>query len=289
MHNNYKIDNSTYLNPTKHYLDPETYPNFQRKFLEFKEELVSNSKENINNTYYKFGDGDYYLFKKNTEIGNLKPGRRDIKKNDFLAHNDEAFKEIKKGSQNCDKYLCEIKFMDLFKEVMGDKAIDYPAEYAYGIISSKWVFKNFNKIALIGSNKKLEIIKNLMEYSEYQEYLGIDKFEDYIGIPQVFGLSKRNSIYKKIRKKVEKSNAEIFLSGVGLLQNTLLSELKPHIKVPLVTVGVGIDAISGLVDVNRPYFGEWKNYQIKNLTIYKKINDTFMKTTNSKDVIKYLN
>lgn len=200
MDKNYKIENSSYLNPPDDYFKPEVYPHFQKKFIEFKEELLNNSKNNVNETYYKFGDGDYYLFKKNTEIGNLKPGRRDIKKNDFLTKNDSTFNEIKEGSQSCDKYLCEIKFINLFKEVMGEKEVNYPAEFSYGIISSKWVFQNFDKIALIGSDKKLKIIKNLMEYNEYRDYLGIDEFEDYIGIPQVYGLSKRNSIYKKIKK-----------------------------------------------------------------------------------------
>ena len=33
---------------------------------------------------------------------------------------------------------------------------------------------------------KIQIIRNLMEYQEYQEYLGIDKFTDYIHIDQNF-------------------------------------------------------------------------------------------------------
>ena len=37
-----------------------------------------------------------------------------------------------------------------------------------------------------GKLQKVEIIKELMKYSEYQEYLGIESFSDYISIPQKF-------------------------------------------------------------------------------------------------------
>ena len=66
-------------------------------------------------------------------------------------------------------------------------------------------------------------------------------------------------------------------------------KLKKHSKVPMVCVGCGIDAIAGLVDIRRPYFGNWKNFQIKNLSLYEKVLDPMMKTTMNEDVIRYLN
>ena len=288
MHSNYYIEDSKYLNPTEHYLDPKYYPDFQNQYEKFKEELKQNSKDNISNSYYKFGDGDYYILAKKS-VGTSKPGLRDIKKNVDLTKDIEFYEKIRKGSQLCDKYLCEIKFFDLFNEVMDEKNVDYPAEFAYGIISSKWVFKNFKKIGLVGSNEKLKIIKKLMQHDEYKNFLGIEEFEDYIRIPQVYALSKGDQIYRRIRKQIEKSDAEIFLLGIGHVQNTLLYRLKRHSKVPMLCVGMGIDAIAGLVDIRRPYFGNWKNYQIRNLKLYDKVLDPMMKTTQDNDVIKYLN
>ena len=57
----------------------------------------------------------------------------------------------------------------------------------------------------------------------------------------------------------------------------------------MVCVGCGIDAIAGLVDIRRPYFGNWNNFQIKNLSLYEKVLDPMMKTTMNEDVIRYLN
>ena len=75
----------------------------------------------------------------------------------------------------------------MFSKVLGGKQIDFPAEYNYGLISNKWLLKEFSgKIGLIGAGPKLKIIKKLLKNNEYKKYLGIDKFLDYISIPQKF-------------------------------------------------------------------------------------------------------
>ena len=288
MDKNYYIKDSLYINPSEHYQSKSYYPSFQEDFDKFKNELLYQSNNKISTNYYKFGDGDYYILSKESR-GTSKPGLRDLKKKDNLNNNSKLYKQIKDGSLLCDNYLCEIKFFDLFKEVMEDTNVTYPAEFSYGIISSKWVFSNFKKIGLIGSNEKLKIIKNLMKYEEYQEYIGVKNFEDYIGIPQVYALSKSNSVYRKIKSKVERSNADIFLLGVGHVQNTILHKLKKHSKVPMVCVGCGIDAIAGLIDIKRPYFGNWKNYRIRNTNFYNNVLDATMKSSDDTNVVINLN
>ena len=50
-------------------------------------------------------------------------------------------------------------------------------------MANKWILNEFrNRIGLIGSKKKLNIIKNLLKHSEYREYINNDYFTDYIGI-----------------------------------------------------------------------------------------------------------
>ena len=79
MHAIYKINGTVYLDPEKEYLDSDIYPLFQENYIEFKKVLTSESKSKINNKYYKFGDGDYLLFK-DKKHGTTKPGVRDIKR-----------------------------------------------------------------------------------------------------------------------------------------------------------------------------------------------------------------
>ena len=282
MHDIYKISNTQYLDSEKEYLDPTLYPTFQEDYLKFKDDLINDAASKKNSTYYKFGDGDYLLFK-NEKFGTTKPGVRDIKRS-LRPLNIE---EINRYANRHDKYFCEIINFSMMKEVLA-KPLDYPAEFLYGSIANKWFFSSFKKITIIGSETKLNLISELMDYQEYREYLGIEKFHDLIPIPQTGALSNSEKIYKKIKKKVEQSNPDIFLLGIGLAQNTLMHHLKQSSKVPLISVGSGIDAVAGVIDIRRPYYGSWTNFRLKNSKIYKKIKDPVLYTTKTGENIKFL-
>ena len=86
MDKTFKIEESLYLTPHETYFNKDNYPDFQSQFIEFKSKLVKESKNSINSTYYKFGDGDYYILSKQS-VGTSKPGLRDIKKSvDYLLN-----------------------------------------------------------------------------------------------------------------------------------------------------------------------------------------------------------
>ncbi len=282
MHSIYEIENTEYLEPEEEYFDPSIYPNFQEDYLKFKESLIKESESKINNTYYKFGDGDYLLFKKEKH-GTTKPGVRDLKRTIKPLN----IQEINQYAHTHDKYFCEIINFNMMKEVL-NKPLDFPAEYLYGSVANKWFFSTFKKITLIGSETKLDLINELMKHEEYREYLGVDSFYDLIPIPQKGALSNSDKIYKKIKNQVEKSKPDIFLLGIGLAQNTLLKSLKESSNSPLISVGSGIDAIAGVIDIYRPYYGSWKNFRLKNSKIYKKIKDPVLYSTTTGPNVKYL-
>ena len=60
--------------------------------------------------------------------------------------------------------------------------------------------------------------------------------------------------------------------GIGHVKSGLLHELKNYKKATYLDIGVGIDALAGVVNIYRPYFGLWQNYRIKNKSNYKKID-----------------
>jgi hypothetical protein len=144
MHDIYKISNTQYLESEKEYLDPTLYPAFQEDYLKFKDELINDAASKKNSTYYKFGDGDYLLFK-NEKFGTTKPGVRDIKRS-LRPLNIE---EINMYAHKHDKYFCEIINFSMMEEVL-TKPLDYPAEFLYGSIANKWFFSSFKKITIIG-------------------------------------------------------------------------------------------------------------------------------------------
>jgi len=183
-------------------------------------------------------------------------------------------KKFVKGSLLNDYYLTKIDKLhqEMYKELF-KKEMDFPSEFVYGLTSNKWFLSKFkNDIGIIGADKKLEVIQMLMENDEYKNYLQLDNFSDYITIPQKFAVDKINQIKKQVKKKLEKSTSKIFLIGVGHVKSALLHHLPEYKDAQFIDIGIGVDALAGIVNNERPYFGNWRNYRIKDSKIYEEID-----------------
>ena len=265
----YKIEGSINNDQNPCFSDKDTCPDFQEKLDFFKKLLIQQVKHNKSATYYKYGDGDYYFLKKQG-VGSATPGKRALSKSyDSIDH--DKFVE---GAQLCDYYTCEIypENRQRFSEVI-DKEIDFPAEFGYGLVANKWLFKTFaGKIGLIGADTKMNIIQNIIEAPQYQEYLGLEKFEDYISLPQKFACDDIDATEKMVGEQLEKSTSKIFLMGMGHVKSGLIHRLKKYTDAVFLDVGSSLDAIAGIIDVDRPYFGDWTNYQIDEKNLYEGVD-----------------
>jgi len=265
----YKIEGTINNDQNPCFHDETTYPKFQEELEEFKHLLIELVYLNEPKTFYKFGDGDYYFLNK-IPTGSATPGRRALSKSyDDINH--DAFV---KGAQECDYYTCEIypenrvNYLDVIQ-----RQIDFPAEFGYGLVANKWLLKTFaGQIGLIGAGSKLNIIKNLMEAPQYQEYLGLEKFEDYISLPQKFACDDLEATEKMVASQLMKSTSNIFLMGMGHVKSGLIHRLKKYRNAVFLDVGASIDALAGIIDVDRPYAGDWTNYQIDDVQLYKGID-----------------
>ena len=265
----YKIDGTVNNDTDSSFENKDTYPNFQEQLLEFKELLVNLVDTNQSKTFYKFGDGDYFFLKKQS-VGSAAPGRRALSKS-YLDIDHQQFVE---GSKLCDYYTCEIYPLNRqrFSEVI-DRKIDYPAEFGYGLVANKWLLQTFaGKIGLIGANTKMNIIQNLMEAPQYQEYLGITKFEDYISLPQRFACDDLDATEKMVGDQLKNSTSKIFLMGMGHVKSGLIHRLKKYTDAVFLDVGASIDAIAGIIDVDRPFVADWVNYQIDERELYEDVD-----------------
>ena len=265
----YKIEGTINNDQNPCFHDETTYPKFQEELEEFKHLLIELVYLNEPKTFYKFGDGDYYFLNK-IPTGSATPGRRALSKSyDDINH--DAFV---KGAQECDYYTCEIypenrvNYLDVIQ-----RRIDYPAEFGYGLVANKWLLKTFaGQIGLIGAGLKLNIIKNLMEAPQYQEYLGLEKFEDYISLPQKFACDDLDATEEMVASQLIKSTSKIFLMGMGHVKSGLIHRLSKYRNAVFLDVGASIDALAGIIDVDRPYAGDWTNYQIDDVQLYKGID-----------------
>ena len=265
----YKIEGTVNNDQNPCFHNPDTYPEFQKKLEEFKKLLVELVDNNESKTFYKFGDGDYYFLQK-MPVGSATPGRRALSKSyESIGH--ERFVE---GAQLCDYYTCEIYPENIahYKEVI-QRDIDFPAEYGYGLVTNKWLLQTFaGKIGLIGANTKMNIIQNVIEAPQYQEYLGLEKFEDYISLPQKFACDDLDATEKMVGEQLEKSTSKIFLMGMGHVKSGLIHRLKKYTDAVFFDVGASIDAIAGVIDTDRPYAGDWTNYQIDEPSLYEGVD-----------------
>ncbi len=265
----YKIDGTVNNDTDSSFENKDTYPNFQDQLIEFKELLINLVDSNQSKTFYKFGDGDYFFLKKQS-VGSAAPGRRALSKS-YLDIDHQQFVE---GSKLCDYYTCEIYPLNRqrFSEVI-DRKIDFPAEYGYGLVANKWLLQTFaGKIGLIGANTKMNIIQNLMEAPQYQEYLGITKFEDYISLPQRFACDDLDATEKMVGDQLKNSTSKIFLMGMGHVKSGLIHRLKKYTDAVFLDVGASIDAIAGIIDVDRPFVADWVNYQIDEREMYEDVD-----------------
>tara|TARA_B100000676_G_scaffold309238_1_gene372231 strand:- start:2348 stop:3199 length:852 start_codon:yes stop_codon:yes gene_type:complete len=282
MDKTYHINGTEFYNPPIEYLSKETYPNFQLKLEEFKLQLKKQVENGEGKSYFKFGDGDYFFLKRKPR-GSAKPGNRALSKGYWRINH----KEFIMGSKKNDYFMCEITEQNTkyFREIFNFDA-NFPAEFVYGLLSNKWLFENFkNQIGLIGANEKIEIIKELMRNEQYQEYLGLEEFNDYISIPQKFACDDIESTRDIVKKQIQKSSSKIFLLGVGHVKSGLTNLLPEYKNAIYLDVGSGIDAIAGIIDNERPYFYLWKNFKLKNDDIYKNVDFLHFKFNGSETVL----
>ncbi len=140
-----------------------------------------------------------------------------------------------------------------------------PTEFAYGLVANKWFLQIFSDcIGLIGAGDKLDTIQQLLKHDSYQKYLEIEKFVDYIKIPQKFACDDLDNTEKIVGEQLVLSKSKIFLVGVGHVKSGLLHRLKKYKNAVYIDVGSGIDALAGMINKNRPYMKKWTNYILSN-------------------------
>lgn len=254
----YKIDGTENRDQNPVYDNPN-HTTFQMRLQQFKWLLMDLVEKGESKTFYKFGDGDYF-FLRGECVGSASPGKRALSK----FYSDIKHEEYVSGVSVNDYIGAEIYNTHLFSSLYPDRPVDYYAEYGYGLVANRWLTETFSEsIGVIGASEKIKLIEKLMEKKEYQEYLGLSKFQDYISIPQKFACDDIDATEKMVAEQLENSTSKIFLLGVGHVKSALLHRLKKYRDAVFLDVGSGIDALAGIIDHGRPYMGKWINHRVQ--------------------------
>ena len=262
----YSIAGCTNFDPHPCFTKEATYPNFQLELQKFKQTVTGLLGRGEPSSFMKIGDGDL-LFLLGKQVGSAKAGVRAISKPvSYLKR--RSF--LEKANQ-VDYLMCEIypENQRKFRRVFPGKRPDFPAEYVYGLVANKWLLTGHGgKVGLIGAREKLEVIKDLTALPEYSQYLGVQGFSDYIHLPQKFAADEPDAVLEQIRDDLKNSTADIFLMGMGHAKSWIIPELKAIKESIYIDVGSGIDALAGMIDSQRPYFGDWQNFRFSDDTRY---------------------
>jgi hypothetical protein len=264
MNEIYKIEGADHNIGDKLYLiDDKFFTDFQKRLREFKKQIKDEVENNEGKSYVHFGDGDYF-FLRNIPLGSAQPGKRALSI-PYSSLNIQPFREgWAKADYHCVEYLERGMPEKLNELYPGQKTI--PTEYLYGLTSNRWFLKTFQgKIGLIGAGEKMDLIKELMKHKKYQEYLGLEKFNDYIKIPQKFACDNLVNTINMVKKQLETADSEtrIYLYGVGHVKSGLIHHLPKIKKAIYLDVGAGIDGLAGLLDLDRPYAKNWINHRLR--------------------------
>lgn len=145
-------------------------------------------------------------------------------------------------------------------------AFPYSLEVIYALVSSRLIFKMFPRdIMLVGQLEKLEAIKHLMKREAFRSYLGAESFCSYVGVKAIGAADNEDLILKSIEDECIINNPKIILIGIGSAKLNVLPKIKQFSNAVVIDVGAGIDAISGTISQDRPYFAEWINFRSKDI------------------------
>jgi hypothetical protein len=268
--------------PIFEYLNnPNTYPNFQKEWEDFKKIVLDLKKNNSKSiSMLRYGDGDHFFLTKQG-IGSASPGVRALGKPYSQIHNHHEFIE---GTIKNDYIFTSLWNRDRrLWYTLFDRKVDFPLEYVYGMIANRWFFDNFRdkKIGLIGASEKLNVIEKLLKYNEYREYIGVEDFE-LIHFPQKFACDDIDTVEKFIGNQLINSTADIYLVGIGSAKLALLHRFKKYRNVSYIDVGCGIDALAGCLKVTRSYWYNWINFRLAD---YNYSNIDYMNYKHQNEII----
>ena len=116
-------------------------------------------------------------------------------------------------------------------------------------------------ILIVGQQEKVAAINILSGYKQYRDYLGIESFCGYVGVPKIGAADNESLIISNIKDECKQKNPKVILLGIGSSKLYVLPRIQEFSNAIVIDIGAGIDALAGVVSQGRPYFSDWVNYK----------------------------
>ena len=143
------------------------------------------------------------------------------------------------------------------------KPFKFNFETIYALVSTRLIFKMFpdKEIMIVAQKEKIDAIKILMTYEPYRSYLGIKEFNSYVGVPKIGAADDEIKILADIKDNVNLYKPKIIIIGIGMAKLYIIPRIKEFTNAIVIDVGVGVDALAGVVSQDRPFFSDWINFK----------------------------
>lgn len=258
MNSYFEIPNTINYDPQQmkiEYKSPDNYPNWLDKYNELKNKILLWSKNNKSKVIIRCFDGEWKYLNK-TKMRYLEGY--------YNTFDEKIINKMKENLNNVDILTSHLTHVEDRIKVLPNRKLDYPMEFIYSLLSTKWILNNFkNEITLIGGSDRMELIKQLMKSKEYRTYINQDRFNEYISVPNKQCCEQMDTISKSIEEGLRNSKSKIVLFGMGISKLGIIDKLKGYHNAIYIDIGHGMDCLAGIGNPIRPYFGMWKNYRLK--------------------------
>jgi hypothetical protein len=251
------------------YCDPSYWPTFQEDYQRLQVLLQAHVELGMPAVILRIFDGEF-LFLDGRSAGNI-PRRHLSRPIDRVDRG-----RFREGFLKADFVATQLyrHEMSRYQRLFPERPVDFPMELIYGLVANRWILRRFrNRIGLIGGRGKIALIRELMSHREYRDYLGIDRFTDYVEVPERFCCDDVEGLEDLIGKQLERATGSLFLFGIGISKLAVAHTFKHYRPAVYLDIGCGMSALAGTVGIDRPYFGLWTNFRIWGYD-YEKIDPT---------------
>ena len=150
------------------------------------------------------------------------------------------------------------------------KPFKFNFETIYALVSTRLIFKMFpnKEIMIVAQKEKIAAIEILMTYEAYRSYLGIKEFNSYLGVPKIGAADDEIKILADIKNNVNLYKPKIIIIGIGMAKLYIIPRIKEFTNAMVIDVGVGVDALAGVVSQDRPFFADWINFKSNRINYF---------------------
>ena len=257
-HRSWHIPNTVNINPAPIYQVP-TDAEFLTGYGVFLDELDRLYASDHGSFVVRVNDGEFH-FLRGSDTGNAVPGRRHFRQ--LLPESTRM--EFRSALEKAHLVGVNMNWSwrDDFITQEGLRGRVIPAEYIYAGLASGHLIRKYPSLGIIGAEEKIDLIRRLLGWQEFREYVGLHESVEMIGIPQKFAGNATEEIAQYLISKVSESDRRLFIFGMGIAKLGIAERLARETGRFFLDVGIGVDALAGIVDPYRPYMGAWKNFQL---------------------------